>query len=153
MGVDAQVAARILTLEAEHKVELSLLQTELREEIELLKIENRNLQEKLQHETHLKEDLESVSSDPWQGRALRAQGGPADTPSCVWCGRRNGCFPQLPGEGNASGFARLFIMVWNTRTEWTVSASSKLQTGLQWQPVQFQERELVVPCLCCLCVS
>ncbi|XP_052600601.1 pericentrin isoform X8 [Peromyscus californicus insignis] len=60
LEVDAQVAARILTLEAEHKVKLSLLQTELKEEIELLKIENRNLQEKLQHETHLKEDLESV---------------------------------------------------------------------------------------------
>ncbi|XP_036023217.1 pericentrin isoform X2 [Onychomys torridus] len=60
LEVDAQVAARILTLEAEHKVQLSLLQTELKEEIELLKIENRNLQEKLQHETHLKEDLESV---------------------------------------------------------------------------------------------
>lgn len=57
-----QVAARVLALEAEHKVRLSLLQTELKEEIELLKIENRNLQEKLQHETRLKEDLESVSS-------------------------------------------------------------------------------------------
>ncbi|OBS60041.1 hypothetical protein A6R68_08838, partial [Neotoma lepida] len=60
LEVDAQVAARILTLETEHKVKLSLLQTELKEEIELLKIENRNLQEKLQHETHLKENLESV---------------------------------------------------------------------------------------------
>ncbi|XP_021508181.1 pericentrin isoform X3 [Meriones unguiculatus] len=58
--VDAQVAARILALEAEHKVELSLLQAELKEKIELLKIENRNLQEKLQHEAHLREDLESV---------------------------------------------------------------------------------------------
>ncbi|XP_042551225.1 pericentrin isoform X2 [Dipodomys spectabilis] len=57
---DAQVASRILGLEAEHKVKLSLLQTELKEEIELLKIENRNLHEKLQHETHLKEDLENV---------------------------------------------------------------------------------------------
>ncbi|XP_048202016.1 pericentrin isoform X2 [Perognathus longimembris pacificus] len=60
MEVDAQVAARILGLEAEHKVKLSLLQTELKEQIELLKIENRNLHEKLQHETHLKEDLENV---------------------------------------------------------------------------------------------
>ncbi|CAO2608482.1 Pcnt [Lemmus lemmus] len=60
LEVDAQVAARILSLEAEQKVKLSLLQTELKEEIELLKIENRNLQEKLQHETHLKEDLEKV---------------------------------------------------------------------------------------------
>ncbi|XP_075836024.1 pericentrin isoform X7 [Microtus pennsylvanicus] len=60
LEVDAQVAARILSLEAEQKVKLSLLQTELKEEIELLKIENRNLQEKLQHETHLKEDLENV---------------------------------------------------------------------------------------------
>ncbi|KAM5281215.1 LOW QUALITY PROTEIN: pericentrin [Ctenodactylus gundi] len=58
--VDAQVAARVLGLEAEHKVKLSLLQTELKEEIELLKIENRNLREKLQHETRLKGDLESV---------------------------------------------------------------------------------------------
>lgn len=70
--VDAQVAARILTLEAEHKVELSLLQTELKEKIELLKIENRNLQEKLQHETHLREDLESVSS-PSAGLCIFAE--------------------------------------------------------------------------------
>ncbi|XP_029422958.1 pericentrin isoform X2 [Nannospalax galili] len=60
LEIDALVAARILCLEAEHKVKLSLLQTELKEEIELLKIENRNLHEKLQHETRLKEDLESV---------------------------------------------------------------------------------------------
>ncbi|XP_073928543.1 pericentrin isoform X6 [Castor canadensis] len=60
LEVNTQVAARVLGLEAEHKVKLSLLQTELREEIELLKIENRNLHEKLQHETRLKEDLESV---------------------------------------------------------------------------------------------
>ncbi|XP_071471063.1 pericentrin isoform X10 [Marmota flaviventris] len=57
---DMQVAARVLALEAEHKVRLSLQQTELKEQIELLKIENRNLQEKLQHETRLKEDLESL---------------------------------------------------------------------------------------------
>ncbi|XP_051042899.1 pericentrin isoform X2 [Phodopus roborovskii] len=57
---DAQVAARILTLEAEHKVKLSLLQTELKEAVELLKTENRDLQEKLHHEIHLKEELESV---------------------------------------------------------------------------------------------
>ncbi|KAM4887471.1 pericentrin isoform 2-T2 [Thomomys bottae] len=61
MEVDAQVAARILGLETEHKVQLSLLQTELKEEIERLKIENRNLYEKLQHETHLKEDLDNVN--------------------------------------------------------------------------------------------
>nr|XP_012635533.1 pericentrin isoform X2 [Microcebus murinus] len=57
---DAEVAARVLDLETENKVKLSLLQTELREEIELLKIENRNLHEKLQHEIRLKEDLEKV---------------------------------------------------------------------------------------------
>ncbi|XP_072867447.1 pericentrin isoform X6 [Chlorocebus sabaeus] len=57
---DAEVAARVLGLETEHKVKLSLLQTELKEEIELLKIENRNLYEKLQHETRLKENLEKV---------------------------------------------------------------------------------------------
>nr|XP_045004664.1 pericentrin isoform X2 [Jaculus jaculus] len=60
LEVDAQVASRVLGLEAEHKVKLLLLQTELKEEIELLKIENRKLHEKLQHETHLREDLESV---------------------------------------------------------------------------------------------
>lgn len=80
MEVDAQVAARILSLEAEQKVKLSLLQTELKEEIELLKIENRSLQEKLQHETHLKEDLENVSSGPQQGS--------------VFCGRRVVCAHQ-----------------------------------------------------------
>lgn len=78
LEVDAQVAARILSLEAEQKVKLSLLQTELKEEIELLKIENRNLQEKLQHETHLKEDLENVS--PQQGS--------------VFCGTRVVCAHQ-----------------------------------------------------------
>ncbi|XP_010634682.1 pericentrin isoform X3 [Fukomys damarensis] len=58
--MDAQVTTRVLGLEAEHKVKLSLLQTELREEIELLKMENRNLREKLQHETRMRGDLESV---------------------------------------------------------------------------------------------
>ncbi|XP_078214782.1 pericentrin isoform X1 [Callithrix jacchus] len=57
---DTEVAARVLGLETEHKVKLSLLHTELKEEIELLKIENRNLSEKLQHEIRLKEDLEKV---------------------------------------------------------------------------------------------
>ncbi|XP_064236350.1 pericentrin isoform X2 [Aotus nancymaae] len=57
---DTEVAARVLGLETEHKVKLSLLHTELKEEIELLKIENRNLYEKLQHEIRLKEDLEKV---------------------------------------------------------------------------------------------
>ncbi|XP_021112114.1 pericentrin isoform X1 [Heterocephalus glaber] len=58
--MDAQVTARVLGLEAEHKLKLSLLQTELKEEIELLKMENRNLREKLQHETRLRGHLESV---------------------------------------------------------------------------------------------
>ncbi|XP_055229785.1 pericentrin isoform X11 [Gorilla gorilla gorilla] len=60
LEADTEVAARVLGLETEHKVQLSLLQTELKEEIELLKIENRNLYEKLQHETRLKDDLEKV---------------------------------------------------------------------------------------------
>ncbi|XP_070108768.1 pericentrin isoform X28 [Equus caballus] len=60
LEVETEVAARVLCLETEHKVKLSLLQTELKEEIDLLKIENRNLQEKLQYEVHLKEDLEKV---------------------------------------------------------------------------------------------
>ncbi|XP_053420638.1 pericentrin isoform X2 [Nycticebus coucang] len=57
---DWEVAARDLGLETEHKVELSLLQTELKEEIKLLKIEKRNLHEQLQHEIRVKEDLEQV---------------------------------------------------------------------------------------------
>ncbi|XP_037685884.1 LOW QUALITY PROTEIN: pericentrin [Choloepus didactylus] len=59
--VETEVAARVLSLENEHKVKLSLLWTELKEEIEPLKIENRNLHEKLQHEIHLKEGLEKVN--------------------------------------------------------------------------------------------
>ncbi|XP_076975378.1 pericentrin [Tamandua tetradactyla] len=59
--VEMEVAARILSLENEHKVKLSLLQTEFKEEIEPLKLENRNLHEKLQHEIHLKEGLEKVN--------------------------------------------------------------------------------------------
>ncbi|XP_071471062.1 pericentrin isoform X9 [Marmota flaviventris] len=70
---DMQVAARVLALEAEHKVRLSLQQTELKEQIELLKIENRNLQEKLQHETRLKEDLESAALESEQEPAACEQ--------------------------------------------------------------------------------
>ncbi|XP_008592355.1 PREDICTED: pericentrin-like, partial [Galeopterus variegatus] len=60
LEIDKEVAARILGLETEHKVKLSLFQTELKEEIELLRIENRSLHEKLRHEIRLKEDLEKV---------------------------------------------------------------------------------------------
>ncbi|XP_045140485.1 pericentrin [Echinops telfairi] len=58
--VETEVAARVLGLENEYKVKLSLLQTDLKEEMELLKIENRNLHEKLQHEIHLREDAEKA---------------------------------------------------------------------------------------------
>lgn len=61
LEVETEVAARVLGLETEHKLKLSLLQTELKEEIDVLKLENRNLHEKLQHEIHLREDLERVS--------------------------------------------------------------------------------------------
>lgn len=60
MDVDAAVAARVLALEAEHKVKLSLLQTALEEEVDLLKGENRRLREELQSEARLNEDLEKV---------------------------------------------------------------------------------------------
>lgn len=61
MKVDTEVVARGLGLEAEHRLKLLLLQTELKEEMDVLKLENRNLHEKLQHEVCLKEDLERVS--------------------------------------------------------------------------------------------
>ncbi|XP_022371928.1 pericentrin isoform X2 [Enhydra lutris kenyoni] len=61
--VETEVAARVLGLETEHKLKLSLLQTELKEEIDVLKLENRNLHEKLQHAISLKEDLERVKRD------------------------------------------------------------------------------------------
>lgn len=60
MDVDAAVAARVLALEAEHKVKLSLLQTALEEEVDLLRGENRRLREELQSEARLNEDLEKV---------------------------------------------------------------------------------------------
>ncbi|XP_041590751.1 pericentrin isoform X3 [Vulpes lagopus] len=60
LEVDTEVAARGLGLEAEHRLKLLLLQTELKEEMDILKLENRNLHEKLQHEVCLKEDLERV---------------------------------------------------------------------------------------------
>nr|XP_055169390.1 pericentrin isoform X5 [Nyctereutes procyonoides] len=60
LEVDTEVAARGLGLEAEHRLKLLLLQTELKEEMDVLKLENRNLHEKLQHEVCLKEDLERV---------------------------------------------------------------------------------------------
>lgn len=59
--VEAEVAARVLRLETEHKLKLSLLQTELKEEIDVLKLENRSLREKLQEAISLKEDWERVS--------------------------------------------------------------------------------------------
>lgn len=62
--VETEVAARVLSLEAEHKLKLSFLQSELKEEIDVLKLENRNLHERLRHEIRLKEDLERVSVDP-----------------------------------------------------------------------------------------
>ncbi|XP_026897147.2 pericentrin isoform X2 [Acinonyx jubatus] len=58
--VETEVAARVLSLEAEHKLKLSFLQSELKEEIDALKLENRNLHERLRHEIRLKEDLERV---------------------------------------------------------------------------------------------
>ncbi|XP_047702816.1 pericentrin isoform X9 [Prionailurus viverrinus] len=58
--VETEVAARVLSLEAEHKLKLSFLQSELKEEIDVLKLENRNLHERLRHEIRLKEDLERV---------------------------------------------------------------------------------------------
>ncbi|XP_040842709.1 pericentrin isoform X2 [Ochotona curzoniae] len=60
LQVDLEVAAIVLDLETENKVELTLPQADFKEEIELLKMENRNLHEKLQHEIRLKEDLEKV---------------------------------------------------------------------------------------------
>lgn len=63
LQVDLEVAAIVLDLETENKVELTLPQADFKEEFELLKMENRNLHEKLQHEIRLKEDLEKVSCD------------------------------------------------------------------------------------------
>ncbi|XP_055975520.1 pericentrin [Sorex fumeus] len=60
LEVEAELTARVLALETEHKVQLMLLKTELKEEMNFLKIENRNLQEKLQHEVGLRENLEKV---------------------------------------------------------------------------------------------
>lgn len=60
MDVDTVVAARVLALEAEHKVKLLLLQTALKVEVDLLKEENRRLCEKLQREVCLKEGQEKV---------------------------------------------------------------------------------------------
>ncbi|XP_039078067.1 pericentrin [Hyaena hyaena] len=61
LEVETEVAARVWSLETEHKLKLSLLQSELREEIDVLKLENRNLHERLQHEICLKEDLERIN--------------------------------------------------------------------------------------------
>ncbi|KAF0884242.1 PCNT protein, partial [Crocuta crocuta] len=61
LEVEAEVAARVWSLETEHKLKLSLLQSELREEIDVLKLENRNLHERLQHGIRLKEDLERIN--------------------------------------------------------------------------------------------
>lgn len=47
-------------LETECRAQPLLVSTEFKEEIDVLKAENRNLREKLQHETRLREDLEKV---------------------------------------------------------------------------------------------
>ncbi|XP_032943897.1 pericentrin isoform X2 [Rhinolophus ferrumequinum] len=60
--VETAVVARVLGLEAEHKVRLSL-QMELKEEIDLLNVEKRDLLEKLQQEIRLNEDLEKAKHD------------------------------------------------------------------------------------------
>ncbi|XP_044106683.1 pericentrin isoform X3 [Neovison vison] len=65
--VEAEVAARVLRLETEHKLKLSLLQTELKEEIDVLKLENRSLREKLQEAISLKEDWERVKCELVEG--------------------------------------------------------------------------------------
>ncbi|XP_039735724.1 pericentrin isoform X5 [Pteropus medius] len=77
VDVDTVVAARVLALEAEHKVKLSLLQTTLKAEVDLLKEENRRLCEKLQREVCLKEDQEKgkhKSVDGHQEELRQAEG-------------------------------------------------------------------------------
>ncbi|XP_023381589.1 pericentrin isoform X6 [Pteropus vampyrus] len=77
VDVDTVVAARVLALEAEHKVKLSLLQTTLKAEVDLLKEENRRLCEKLQREVCLKEGQEKgkhKSVDGHQEELRQAEG-------------------------------------------------------------------------------
>lgn len=65
-GLETAVAARVLGVEAEHKIKCLQLQTELKEEIDLLNTEKRDLLEQLQQEIRQKEDLEKVSFESWQ---------------------------------------------------------------------------------------
>lgn len=58
--VGTEVADGVSGLETECKAQPLLVSTEFKEEIDVLKAENRNLREKLQHETRLREDLEKV---------------------------------------------------------------------------------------------
>lgn len=80
--VDTVVVARVLALEAEHKVKLSLLQTALKEEVDLLKGENRRLCEKLQREVCLKEGLEKVRWEPLGRRHRHLLGAPVGRLGC-----------------------------------------------------------------------
>uniref|UniRef100_A0A8D1Y6P2 Pericentrin/AKAP-450 centrosomal targeting domain-containing protein n=1 Tax=Sus scrofa TaxID=9823 RepID=A0A8D1Y6P2_PIG len=65
--VGTEVADGVSGLETECKAQPLLVSTEFKEEIDVLKAENRNLREKLQHETRLREDLEKVKRDLLEG--------------------------------------------------------------------------------------
>lgn len=104
MDVDAAVAARVLALEAEHKVKLSLLQTALEEEVDLLRGENRRLREELQSEARLNEDLEKVRGASAGRPHCRLRGAPAG-----WAGHqphtwtaRGGLGPRVAPSRRAS---------------------------------------------------
>uniref|UniRef100_A0A8D1EA50 Pericentrin/AKAP-450 centrosomal targeting domain-containing protein n=1 Tax=Sus scrofa TaxID=9823 RepID=A0A8D1EA50_PIG len=65
--VGTEVADGVSGLETECRAQPLLVSTEFKEEIDVLKAENRNLREKLQHETRLREDLEKVKRDLLEG--------------------------------------------------------------------------------------
>uniref|UniRef100_A0A8D0VKE3 Pericentrin/AKAP-450 centrosomal targeting domain-containing protein n=1 Tax=Sus scrofa TaxID=9823 RepID=A0A8D0VKE3_PIG len=65
--VGTEVVDGVSGLETECKAQPLLVSTEFKEEIDVLKAENRNLREKLQHETRLREDLEKVKRDLLEG--------------------------------------------------------------------------------------
>lgn len=111
LEVETEVAARVLGLETEHKLKLSLLQTELKEEIDVLKLENRNLHEKLQHEIHLREDLERVSVALAASMLADSSGDPCGS----W--HSSPCYLQLcllraeSGQGSILSRARVWVPV------------------------------------------
>lgn len=130
--VQTEVAASVLGLEAEHRVKLSLLDTELKEEVAHLQTESRNLHGRLRREICLRGNLREVSCDPSQqdsAELLRLRVDAACT-SHGWTS------PPRPGCPSPAGPLGCWLITF-----------LRLRTGLH--PSQGLSFDLVAPSTCC----